>query len=265
MLSRFLSDPSLKHYDMSTHLLKYLSTTKDRGIVYRRSKGPLTLTCYVDGDWLTDYGNNEDNRKCTTGYVLILCGAAVCWRSFKQQRVSGSSTESEYYSLWAATREIMHTRRQMKECGFEQYQPTEVHEDNQAVKRLSEDVVESSRTRHWDKEFHQLREEFNRGTMITQYIDTKLNAADILTKSVDVATHERHTDTMCGLDWEADRDQSYQKTLPSDRRSSFYNNLSKAETSVQNPIGPISSTTTHSSSLLPPVLPKADESTHSKR
>jgi hypothetical protein len=30
--------------------------------------------------------------------------------------------------------------------------------------------------------------------MITQYIDTKLNAADILTKSVDVAAHERHTD-----------------------------------------------------------------------
>ena len=78
----------------------------------------------------------------------------------------------------------------------------------------AEDVVESSRTRHWDKDFHQLREEFNRGTMIAQYIDTKLNAADILTKSVDVATHERHTATMSGLDWEADRDQSYQQTLP---------------------------------------------------
>jgi hypothetical protein len=259
MLSRFLCNPSLKHYDMSTHLLKYLSTTKDRGIVYRRSKGPLKLTCYVDGDWLTDYGNNEDNRKCTTGYVLILCGAAVCWRSFKQQRVSGSSTESEYYSLWAATREIMHTRRQMKECGFEQYQPTEVHEDNQAVKRLSEDVVESSRTRHWDKEFHQLREEFNRGTMITQYIDTKLNAADILTKSVDVATHERHTDTMCGLDWEADRDQQYQQTLPPDRRSNFYQNLYKVETNAQELAGSLVPPVTSCSTVPPPVSAKTNK------
>ena len=133
------------------------------------------------------------------------------------------------------------------------------------MKRLSEDVVESSRTRHWDKEFHQLREKFNRGTMITQYIDTKLNAADILTKSVDVATHERHTDTMCGLDWEADRDQSYQQTLPLDRRSSFYQNLSKVETSVQNPIKALSSTTTHGSSLLPLVLPKADKCSFAKR
>ena len=87
----------------------------------------------------------------------------------KQQRVSGSSTESEYYSLWAATREVMHTRRQMKECGFEQFEPTVVNEDNQATKRLSEDVVESIRTRHWDKEYHQIREEFERGTILVTY------------------------------------------------------------------------------------------------
>ena len=143
-----------RHYEMSTRLIKYLSTTRHRGIVYRRQEGPLLLECYVDGDWLTDYGNDSDNRKCTTGYAVLLCGAAVSWRSFKQQRVAGSSTESEYYSLWAATREIMHTRRQMKECGFEQFDPTLVHEDNQAAKRISEDVVESTRTRHWDKEYH---------------------------------------------------------------------------------------------------------------
>ena len=104
MLTRFLTKPSKRHYDMSTRLIKYLSTTRHRGIVYRRQEGPLILECYVDGDWLTDYGSDSDNRKCTTGYAVLLCGAAVSWRSFKQQRVAGSSTESEYYSLWAATR-----------------------------------------------------------------------------------------------------------------------------------------------------------------
>ena len=58
----------------------------------------------------------------------------------------------------------MHVRRQMKECGFEQFEPTVIKEDNQAAKRLSEDVVESTRTRHWDKEYHQIREEFERRT-----------------------------------------------------------------------------------------------------
>ena len=221
MLSRFLTKQSRKHFEMSTHLIRYLSTTRDRGIVYRRETGNLNLTAYVDGDWLTDYGNDSDNRKCTTGYILKMCGAAVAWRSFKQQRVSGSSTESEYYSLWACIREVMHTRRQMKECGFEQFEPTQIMEDNQAVKRLSEDVVESTRTRHWDKEWHQIREEFDRGTMKTVYVDTALNHSDVLTKSLNIKLHNFHTDNICGKDWNADEDMNYQMRLPVDRRSEF--------------------------------------------
>ena len=221
MLTRFLTKQSKRVFDMSTRLIKYLKTTQDRGLVYRREDGPLKLVCYVDGDWLADYGNGWDNRKCTTGYALIMCGAAVSWRSFKQQRVSGSSTESEYYSLWAATREVMHTRRQMKECGFEQFEPTVVNEDNQATKRLSEDVVESTRTRHWDKEYHQIREEFERGTILVTYCDTTLNAADVLTKALSEPIHNRHTNVLCGLDWDADHDIVYQRSLPKDRRSSW--------------------------------------------
>ena len=221
MLARFLTKQSKKCYDMTTRLIRYLSTTRDRGLVYRRQQGELKLVCYVDGDWLTDYGNDGDNRKCTTGYALILCGAAVTWRSFKQQRVAGSSTESEYQSLWSATREVMHTRRQMKECGFEQFKPTVVNEDNQAAKRLSEDVVESTRTRHWDKEYHQIREEFERGTIIVEYCDTNLNAADVLTKSLSEPVHTRHTNILCGIHWDADKDAEYQSKLPVDRMSSF--------------------------------------------
>jgi hypothetical protein len=135
--------------------------------------------------------------------------------------VAGSSTESEYYSLWAAVREVMHTRRQMKECGFEQFEPSVIHEDNQAVKRLSEDVVESTRTRHWDKEYHQLREEFERQTMRAEYIDTKENAADVLTKGLGTDSHRKHTDTLSGLDWNADQDLIYQENLAPEQRSEY--------------------------------------------
>ena len=107
----------------------------------------------------------------------------------------------------------MHTTRQMKECDFEYHQPTEVREDNQAVKRLSEDAVDSRRTRHWNKEHLRLREELDRGITISQYASTKLNAADILKKSVDVTSHESHKDILCGLDWETDRDKAYRKSL----------------------------------------------------
>ena len=54
MMSRFLTDPGRKLWEMSEHLLKYLGTTRERGLVYRRQEGPLVLSAYVDGDWLTD-------------------------------------------------------------------------------------------------------------------------------------------------------------------------------------------------------------------
>jgi len=219
MLSRFLHNPGEEHWKMTDYLMQYLSRTRDRGLVFRRDPKGLTLKAYVDGDWLTDYGNDTDNRKCCTGYALILGGAAVSWRSFKQQRVAGSSTESEYYSLWAVTRTVMHVRRQMKECGFEQLAPTVVLEDNQAVKRLSEDVVDSTRTRHWDKEYHQIREEFERETIIVEYVNTSLNSADCLTKSLCERLHRLHTDVLCGLDWDADNDPEYQQEMMKDQTS----------------------------------------------
>ena len=92
MLSRFLSNPGEKHWDIANYLMQYLSRTRDRGLVFRRDPKGLTLKAYVDGDWFTDYDNGSDNRKCCTGYALILGGAAVSWRSFKQQRVAGFST-----------------------------------------------------------------------------------------------------------------------------------------------------------------------------
>ena len=56
---------------MTTRLIRYLSTTRDRGLVYRRQEGDLKLVCYVDGDWLTDYGNEGDNRNVPQGMHLF--------------------------------------------------------------------------------------------------------------------------------------------------------------------------------------------------
>jgi hypothetical protein len=110
----------------------------------------------------------------------------------------------------------------MKECGFEQFAPTVVLEDNQAVKRLSEDVVDSTRTRHWDKEYHQIREEFERETIVVEYVNTSPNSTDCLTKSLCERLHRLHTDILCGLDWDADGDLEYQQELTEDQRSGAF-------------------------------------------
>jgi hypothetical protein len=52
-----------------------------------------------------------------------------------------------------------------------------------------------------------------------EYVNTSLNSADCLTKSLCERLHRLHTFTLCGLDWDADCDFEYQQELTEDQRS----------------------------------------------
>ena len=52
----------------------------------------LVAKCYVDASFDTD----PDDSKSQSGYVFLLNGATVSWRSSKQPVVDGSTTEAEY-------------------------------------------------------------------------------------------------------------------------------------------------------------------------
>ena len=57
--------------------------------------------------------------------------------------------------------------------------------------------------------------------MRAEYIDTKENAADVLTKGLGTDSHRKHTDTLSGLDWNADQDLIYQESLAPEQRSEY--------------------------------------------
>ena len=51
----------------------------------------LVIRSYVNASWDTD----PDDSKSQSGYVFILNGGTVSWRSSKQSVVAKSSTEAE--------------------------------------------------------------------------------------------------------------------------------------------------------------------------
>ena len=63
----------------------------------------LVVTSYTDASWDTD----PDDSKSQSGYIFILNGAAVSWRSAKQSVVAKSSTESEYIAASEAASEAI--------------------------------------------------------------------------------------------------------------------------------------------------------------
>nr|GEY55415.1 hypothetical protein [Tanacetum cinerariifolium] len=69
-----------------------IMNTKDMFLVYGGDlKRELSVSCYTDAGCLTD-----------TGYVFILNGGAVDWKSAKQSIFATSSAEAEYITFDAS-------------------------------------------------------------------------------------------------------------------------------------------------------------------
>ena len=58
---------------------------------------------YCDLDWAGDI----NNQKSTTGYVIMLNGTVVGWKSTKQSGVSVSMVGAEYYTLATMIMEVL--------------------------------------------------------------------------------------------------------------------------------------------------------------
>ena len=82
--SRYQSDPGKDHWTAVRTILKYLRRTKDMFLVYGGDK-ELVVKGYTDASFVTD----PDDSKSQSGYVFILNGGAVSWKSSKQDTCCG--------------------------------------------------------------------------------------------------------------------------------------------------------------------------------
>ncbi|GJZ33720.1 putative RNA-directed DNA polymerase [Tanacetum coccineum] len=80
--------------------LLYLQATRPN-LAY--SEGGTDLVSYCDADWI----GYSLTRQLRTGYVLLLGGAPMSWKSKKQSIVSRSSAEAKYRVMANATSEIL--------------------------------------------------------------------------------------------------------------------------------------------------------------
>ena len=112
-------EPLQVHLKAARHCLAYLLETKELGITYSSdgtaegeppkirmfqarkwaSKPYNKVQGYSDADW----AGQMPGRKSTSGYVFMLNGGAVSWRSFTQPVVAQSTAEAEYIALNAVS------------------------------------------------------------------------------------------------------------------------------------------------------------------
>lgn len=71
--SRNMQDPSTEHMNAAKHVVRYLSGTREAGMMYRKN-AELNLTGYCDAGFAGD----RDDRRSTSGFVFLNADGAMC-------------------------------------------------------------------------------------------------------------------------------------------------------------------------------------------
>jgi len=110
-LSKHNDRPARSHHIALQRVFRNLGGTQNTRIQYERPRDLHTFfpkpICYADSDW----AGNKNDRKSTGGYVFLLCGGAISWKTRKQDVVATSSTQAEYVTLTEAAKEAVWLRR----------------------------------------------------------------------------------------------------------------------------------------------------------
>ena len=184
-MSRYCNNPDSTHVAAVTRILRYIKGTLHDGIIFCGDLDTeLDLTGYTDAD----YGSAKEDRKSTSGWLFCLGGGPISWSSKRQTVVALSSCEAEYIALNEAGKEAIWLQRILKELGLINYSPspTLIYEDNQGTIALAENPEFHRRTKHIDIRYHWVRDAIHRKLITVEYVSTREQAADGLTKALTV-------------------------------------------------------------------------------
>lgn len=183
-LSQFMSAPRQPHWDAALHVLRYLKNNPSQGLLFNADTS-FTLQAFCDSDWAAC----PNTRKSVSGYVILLGGSLISWKSKKQHTVSLSSAEAEYRSLRRLTAELSWLSRLLQELEVPDVLPIPVKCDNQAAIYIAKNPVYHERTKHIDLDCHFVREKLLSGLVSLSYTPTTQQLADVLTKPLTGIQH----------------------------------------------------------------------------
>lgn len=78
LLSRFMENPKEEHMAAAKQVLRYVKGTRNFGLHFERNLNQK-LKVYTD----SDYARDIEDWKCTSGYICLFNGGAICWSSRK--------------------------------------------------------------------------------------------------------------------------------------------------------------------------------------
>ena len=225
--ARFTHDPKKSHGVAVKRIVRYLQGTKDRGLIFK----PHTdwkVDCFVDADFCGLWGSEDPNdpvvTKSRTGYVILLAGCPLLWRSVLQTETSVSTMMAEYVALSSAMRELLPLKRLVRTVarivtGDENVKivtKSDVFEDNNGALTVATLPKITPQSKFFAVKLHFFREHVKTesnpdGEIHIQKIETVNQLADIMTKGLVEAKFVPLRDRLMG--WDLDKETAQETNL----------------------------------------------------
>ena len=185
------SDPE-RCISMAKRLLRYLKGTLDYGLIMRPFKDPtakVSLQAFCDASWAPtgDYSQY--------GVVLMWDGVPLSWRSSRETLVALNTAEAELYAAAAGLPLALSMSDTLASMGVACDLALMI--DNQAALRIATERT-TWRTRHFQLRAAAIRDYASRGWITLQYVASKDQTADVLTKHL-AAPLLSHAQLLLGL------------------------------------------------------------------
>ena len=176
-------------------IIRYLFGTKDLSLTFEWGSG-LEISVFADAN----YAEKADDQRSVCGVAVTVGKSYVSWFSSTQNIITLSTTEAEYVALGDGVKEALFVKGVLsfiipsisENC-------IKVFVDNDGAISLANNPLSSARTKHMDVRFHFIRELTRSKTISVEYVPTKEQRADILTKALTGAIFKEHRDFLMNL------------------------------------------------------------------
>ena len=184
-LSQFLQQPKKSHWEAALRVMKYVKREPGLGILLSSTR-TNTLTVFCDADW----ASCPNTRRSVSGFLVKHGNSLISWKSKKQSVVSRSSAKAEYKSMANEVSEVVWITTLLKELGSELDEPVVIFSDSKEALQIAANPVFHERTKHIEIDCHFIRQKIQEGLVKTEYVNSKNQLADILTKGLPRIQHE---------------------------------------------------------------------------
>ncbi|GJR46359.1 retrotransposon protein, putative, ty1-copia subclass [Tanacetum coccineum] len=184
-------NPGEPHWTAVKNILKYLRNTKDMFLVYGGNpEAELRVDCYCDAGFETD----KDDIKSQTGYVFVLNGGVVNWKSSKQSTIEMSAIEVEYIAASEAAMKAVWIRKFISGLGIVPTinEPNKMFCDNSVTLLIANESGVQRGARHYHRRYHYVRECIELGEIDFLKVHTDDNLADPFTKALPKGNLTQH-------------------------------------------------------------------------